>query len=129
MLFQYAIMIYLFLEGMILFFKYWKTFSIPYADEEQFEVWINWSKEFRVFRLWIGLMFVLMTINFISIAATKLPSLNILFDTLSSAAKDIFGFTFLMFLCLCQYTALTYVFFGDSAKYWSGLKRALVMNY
>jgi len=84
---------------------------------------------FNRFRIVMGIIAILQCLNFLLVASNYVPSLGILFETLSRAKRNIFSFTMCVIIFFfCGSVACT-LLYGDRMEVFKTLSSSLITNF
>lgn len=104
-------------------------FKLPIRKEKTFEYWVKWSQQFMTFRTLLGASAIFQCLNFLLVASNAIPSLGILFETLSRAKRNLFYFTMLVLLVFVCSIVSCYILFGSNKQTFSTFSESMITNF
>lgn len=104
-------------------------FSLPIRSERDFQYWVDWGETFIRFRMMMGIIAILQCLNFLLVASNYVPSLGILFETLSRAKRDILTFTMIVILVFVVSSVACTLLYGDRMEVFKTLSSSLITNF
>ena len=81
------------------------------------------------FRTLLGASAIFQVLNFLLVASNNVPSLGILFETLSRAKKNLCYFTMLVLLVFVCSVVSCYILFGSNKKDFSTFSQSMLTNF
>ena len=94
--------------------KHHQKFVVPIQEEVEFELWISWSRLFRLYKILLAYFAKVVLLDCVLKISLRYPSFAIMFETIESAKKDLFYFSACVLLYILTAVFIFYILFGQN---------------